>query len=95
MSAVLAAEAARRWRPSALIVASFALHGVALAWMIADFHAWIAAVAAIAMNHVVLGAIGMWPRSRLLGANLTRPPEEAGRAITTGAARARSDRRCG
>ena len=67
---------ARSWRPSALVGASMALHGVALAaavlrrdrgrglwpWLLAD--------------HAVLTLAGALPRSDLLGRCLVRVPEE-------------------
>ncbi len=40
-------------------------------------HWWPWIVASFAANHAALGAVGMWPRSRLLGPNLVRLPEPA------------------
>jgi peptidoglycan/xylan/chitin deacetylase (PgdA/CDA1 family) len=40
---------------------------------------WLWLLGAIAANHLFLGAVGMWPRSRLLGPNLVRlPPSRPG-----------------
>lgn len=74
MSAIVHAGSASRWRPSALIQASIVLHLAALALAILQPHAWPWAVAAVAANQLVLTAAGLWPRSRLLGPNLTRLP---------------------
>ena len=76
-SIVHSGAATRRWRPSAIILASFVLHIVAVAAALAEPHAWPWAAGAIVANHAVLTAIGMWPRSHLLGPNLTRLPEPA------------------
>jgi peptidoglycan/xylan/chitin deacetylase (PgdA/CDA1 family) len=77
MSAIAGHDGARRWRPSALIAGSIALHAVAAAWVAIDVHAWRLAAALIAGNHLVLGGIGMWPRSTLLGPNIVRLPGSA------------------
>lgn len=70
----------RRWRPSATLQASFALHGLAGAAVLLAPGLWPQALAAVAANHVLLTAAGLWPRSRLLGANLTHlPPSAAAR----------------
>jgi peptidoglycan/xylan/chitin deacetylase (PgdA/CDA1 family) len=67
----------RPWQPSPAIKLSAALHlgagmGIALApaW-------WPAALGVLAANHAVLTAAGLWPRSRLLGPNVTRLPAGA------------------
>jgi peptidoglycan/xylan/chitin deacetylase (PgdA/CDA1 family) len=77
VSAVLRREQARRWRPSALVAASMGLHGVAAGFVLFDFDAWPIALAALAANHFFMGALGMWPRSTLLGANIVRLPDAA------------------
>jgi peptidoglycan/xylan/chitin deacetylase (PgdA/CDA1 family) len=69
--------APRRWRPTPFVAASLALHGAALAWALAIPGGWLAALAAIAANQAVIVAAGLWPRSRLLGANWTRLPAAA------------------
>jgi peptidoglycan/xylan/chitin deacetylase (PgdA/CDA1 family) len=79
MSAIAGHAGTRRWRPSALIAASIVLHAAGAAWLAIDVHAWPLAAALIAGNHLVLGAIGMWPRSTLLGPNIVRLPESAAR----------------
>jgi peptidoglycan/xylan/chitin deacetylase (PgdA/CDA1 family) len=74
MSAIAHATHAPRWRPSRLIVASIALHLAACGVVLVFPHAWAWGLGAIAANHALLTAIGLWPRSRLLGPNLTRLP---------------------
>jgi peptidoglycan/xylan/chitin deacetylase (PgdA/CDA1 family) len=77
MSAVLNGQAARRWRPSGVVAASMVLHAVAVAAVIADAQAWLAALVAVGLDHFFLAALGMWPRSTLLGPNIVRLPEAA------------------
>lgn len=80
ISATRVAEARpTRWRPPPAIVASAALHGVALAAVIADPRVWPMALAAAAGNHAWLSVVGMLPRSSSLGANITRLPEAQAR----------------
>ncbi|MGZ5042676.1 MAG: polysaccharide deacetylase family protein [Usitatibacter sp.] len=62
-----------------MIAGSMGLHGLAAAGLVAAPQAWPWAVAALAANHLILGAVGMWPRSTLLGANFTRLPPDAAR----------------
>ena len=78
MSAIVHATPATRWRPSATIVASIALHLAALAFAVAGpgSSVWWA-LAAVAANHAFLTVLGMWPRSTWLGPNLTRLPASA------------------
>jgi peptidoglycan/xylan/chitin deacetylase (PgdA/CDA1 family) len=68
---------AERWRPSGLIVASLALHIALLAAGILLPAAWPWWLGALVANHAVLAAVGLWPRSRLLGPNWTRLPAAA------------------
>jgi peptidoglycan-N-acetylglucosamine deacetylase len=68
-------ENAPRWRPSPLLTASAAVHLGAAAALLARPRAWPWSLGALLANHVVLAAAGLWPRSRLLGANWTRLPE--------------------
>ncbi len=62
------------WRPSPLIVASAAVHGVALATVLAFPRTWGLTLAAVAFNQAVLSAAGMFPRCAWLGPNITRLP---------------------
>lgn len=67
----------RRWQPSPLILGSFGLHaGAAAGLLFAPSH-WPVVAGAVIVNHAVLTAAGLWPRSRLLGPNLLRLPEAA------------------
>ena len=80
MNAIVQSSAGTRWRPSALILASFALHFLALAAAVAEPDAWPWALGAVLANHALLTAAGLWPRSKVLGPNLTRlPPAAAAR----------------
>ncbi len=62
------------WRPSATIWASVALHGATAAAVVVQPALWPWAMSAVAANHVGLTAVGLWPRSHLLGPNITRLP---------------------
>ncbi len=67
-------------RHAPLVRASVALHGAALAAVVAQPQLWPWALGAIAADHLALTAAGLVPRSKLLGANWTRLP--SGRATT-------------
>ncbi len=67
----------RRWQPTPLIWASILLHGLALAALIVAPAQWRWALGAVAANHLLLGLIGLWPRSRWLGANYVQLPPAA------------------
>lgn len=77
----LAAEnlAARPWRPAPLLWASAGLHAATLAGLAAAPGRWPLAAAALAGNHLLLAAAGLWPRGSLLGPNLVRLPAAAAR----------------
>jgi peptidoglycan/xylan/chitin deacetylase (PgdA/CDA1 family) len=67
----------RPWRPNAALHASLLAHaGAALGVAVAP-QAWPVALAALACNHGVLVWGGLWPRSTLLGPNMTRLPAQA------------------
>jgi peptidoglycan/xylan/chitin deacetylase (PgdA/CDA1 family) len=65
------------WRPTLLIRASAALHGLALVAVIAEPAQWRWALGAVIVNHLLLIAVGLWPRSNWLGPNWTRLPAAA------------------
>ena len=67
--------ASSRWRPSATLTGSMGLHALVGAGLALQPEAWPLALGVVAANHAALGAIGMWPRSALLGPNLRRLPE--------------------
>jgi len=60
-----------------VLTASFGLHALAAASIAVAPDTWPWALGAIALNHAGLTAAGLWPRSRLLGPNLTRLPAPA------------------
>lgn len=66
-----------RWKPTPLILASLLLHVLGMAVLIATPALWRWSLGAIVANHLLLGLIGMWPRSRWLGANCVRLPPDA------------------
>jgi len=66
-----------RWRPTLLVRASIALHGLALLVVIAEPGLWRWALGAVAANHALLTLQGLWPRSHWLGPNWTRLPAAA------------------
>ncbi|MCS6945294.1 MAG: polysaccharide deacetylase family protein [Sutterellaceae bacterium] len=65
------------WRPAPAIVASLAWHVALGAAALLYPAGWPWALGGIAANHALLTAAGLWPRSRLLGPNLTRLPAAA------------------
>ena len=66
-----------RWRPTLLIRATMALHLLALLAVIAEPGHWRWALGAVLASHVLIVAIGLWPRSHWLGPNWTRLPAAA------------------
>jgi peptidoglycan-N-acetylglucosamine deacetylase len=67
----------RAWRPGVAIWLSAGFHISALLALLARPQWWLSILTALVLNHVVLALIGLWPRSRLLGANMLRLPEAA------------------
>jgi len=65
-----------RWQPTPAIRASYAIHAGAAALALVPGQ-WPLALAAFAANQAVLIGAGLWPRSTLLGPNLTRLPAAA------------------
>jgi peptidoglycan-N-acetylglucosamine deacetylase len=74
-----------RWVPTPLLSGSFALHGLAAASVAVRPWLWPWALGAVVANHALLTAAGLWPRSSLLGPNLTRLPTDvrSGRVAIT------------
>lgn len=68
------ARPSRRWRPTPLISAALILHPGALAAALSWPQSWPWGLGAVVISHLALTAAGLWPRSRLLGPNLTRLP---------------------
>jgi peptidoglycan/xylan/chitin deacetylase (PgdA/CDA1 family) len=69
--------ALQRWNAPPVLKATFGLHAVAAATAALAPDALWWAVGAVALNHVGLAAAGLWPRSSLLGPNVTRLPPAA------------------
>jgi peptidoglycan/xylan/chitin deacetylase (PgdA/CDA1 family) len=71
---------ARPWTAPPLVTASLGLHALAAGtsvWM-PETAPW--ALGAVVLNHAALAGVGLWPRSRGLGPNLSRlPPAAAAR----------------
>lgn len=67
----------RRWQPSPFIQASVALHVLALASVFVWPDHWRWALGAVLINQALLTGLGLWPRSRWLGANITELPATA------------------
>lgn len=67
----------RTWRPGIAIWLSAGFHLGALIALLARPSWWLQILAAVFLNHVLLGLIGSWPRSRLLGDNMLRLPDAA------------------
>jgi peptidoglycan/xylan/chitin deacetylase (PgdA/CDA1 family) len=66
-----------RWAPSPLLYASAALHVGAAAATLMSPPLWPWMLGAVALDHAVLTGAGLWPRSALLGPNLTRLPRRS------------------
>ena len=63
------------WRRTApLIRGSVALHVGAAAAAVMRPHGWPWALSVVVADHLLLGAVGLWPRSRWLGPNWTHLP---------------------
>jgi peptidoglycan-N-acetylglucosamine deacetylase len=65
------------WRPRPFHLILLLLHGVALLILVLWPQQWPWAVATLLFSHLVLMAVGLWPRSTWLGANLVRLPPAA------------------
>ena len=63
-----------RWRLPPLLKASVACHAGAAALTLAQPAWWPWALGAVAFDHALVTATGLWPRSTWLGANLLRLP---------------------
>jgi peptidoglycan/xylan/chitin deacetylase (PgdA/CDA1 family) len=61
-------------RLSPFVQLSFAVHGLSAGALLLAPERWRAAVAAIAANQLAITYGSVWPRSRLLGPNITRLP---------------------
>lgn len=66
-----------KWQPTLFIRLSIALHLLALLAVGAYPASWPWALAAVIANHLLITAIGLWPRSHWLGPNWTCLPAAA------------------
>ena len=62
------------WRLPPFLRASVGLHAAGAATLLLAPERWPLVVGGLLLDHGVIGAAAMWPRSRLLGDNLTRLP---------------------
>lgn len=63
-----------RWRMTPLIGVTLLLHAALPVAFVTAPHAWGWMLGAFAANHAALTLAGLWPRSKLLGANWTKLP---------------------
>ena len=77
MRVMFNAVTGKSWRPTPLFSGSVALHLAAIAAAAVRPHVWPWSLGAIIADHLLLTAVGLWPRSTLLGPNWTRLPETA------------------
>ncbi len=75
----LSTAAPRAWRPGGAIWFSVAFHVAALITLLAQPAWWPWIITALVLNHVALGFIGSWPKSRWLGQNMLRLPDTSAR----------------
>ena len=68
-----------RWRAPLLLKASVACHLGAAGLVVGAPALWPWALGALALDHALLTATGLWPRSTWLGANVLRLPDAAAR----------------
>ena len=73
----LSSPAPLAWRPPPLVVASVALHVLAVIAFSIQPEEWPWILALLAANHLVLGALVLTPRGSLLGPNIGRLPAAA------------------
>jgi len=62
------------WRRRLLLRASAVLHLLAVAAVLIQAALWPWALVAVLLNHLLIAAVGLWPRSHWLGPNWTRLP---------------------
>jgi peptidoglycan/xylan/chitin deacetylase (PgdA/CDA1 family) len=62
------------WRPTPLVAGSMGLHALAGMGLVVQPEWWAWLAGAVAGDHVLMGAVGLWPRSTWLGPNVRRLP---------------------
>ena len=62
----------RSWRPAPAIGFSLLLHASAVVALIASLEFWPWVIGSLVVNHLLLFGAVLWPRSHLLGPNVTR-----------------------
>ncbi len=67
------------WRPTRFLQASLAIHGGAIAVAAAAPALWPWALGTVVLDHALVTATGLWPRSKWLGDNMTRLADDAAR----------------
>lgn len=73
-------HAPHRWQPTPLLWLTLALHLGALGLLAGRPVLWPGILGVLIANHLLLTAIGLWPRSQALGPNWTRLPAAAAEA---------------
>jgi peptidoglycan/xylan/chitin deacetylase (PgdA/CDA1 family) len=66
-----------RWKPTVALQISFALHALAVLALLMRPHLWPWVLGVVVVDHLILTAAGLWPRSTLLGPNWTHLPTAA------------------
>lgn len=74
MSEIMTEINQARWRPTLLIKVSAIVHVLILIALVVKPDLWKWAVAILIANHIVIAAVGLWPRSNWLGPNWTKLP---------------------
>jgi peptidoglycan/xylan/chitin deacetylase (PgdA/CDA1 family) len=67
----------RQWHAAPLLRASLVWHCALAGLTLLRPHWWPWTLGALMVNHLALTALGLWPRSRVLGSNWTRLPARA------------------
>jgi peptidoglycan/xylan/chitin deacetylase (PgdA/CDA1 family) len=67
-------EAQSRFHHSPFLQASIAAHAAGVLTVLAVPSSYLGVGAGLLLNHALIGAAGLWPRSRLLGPNVVRLP---------------------
>jgi len=70
----------RKWLPTKLLKLSAGLHVIGVATLAVFPRTWPYVLSTMFADHLVIAGAAIWPRSRLLGPNMTTLPLEAARA---------------